>query len=76
MEQTVRDHGAVPATIALLHGAAHVGLDAEQLEEVTAAAAAAAKERTGTAKISRRDLAFALGTVPAPIRLPLLPLRP
>lgn len=68
MEQTVRDHGAVPATIALLHGAAHVGLDAGQLEAVAAAAAGA---RAATAKISRRDLAFALGTVPAPTRLPL-----
>lgn len=70
----MRDHGAVPATIALLHGAAHVGLDAEQLEAVTAAATA--RGRTGAAKISRRDLAFALGTVPAPTRLSLLPLCP
>lgn len=32
IEQTVRDNGAIPATIAILHGKITVGLTAEQLE--------------------------------------------
>jgi pseudouridine-5'-phosphate glycosidase len=36
-EQRVRDAGAVPATVAVLDGALHVGLEDEQLEQIAAA---------------------------------------
>jgi len=49
-EQRVRDGGAVPATVAVLDGAVRVGLEAEELERVAAAGAAARK-------VSPRDLA-------------------
>ena len=49
-EQRVRDGGAVPATVAVLDGALHVGLDDEQLERVAAAGSDARK-------VSPRDLA-------------------
>jgi len=32
VEQIIRDHGATPATIAILDGVAHIGLDDDQLE--------------------------------------------
>ena len=32
VEQIIRDHGATPATIAILNGIAHIGLDDDQLE--------------------------------------------
>ncbi|GLY30255.1 pseudouridine-5'-phosphate glycosidase [Kineosporia sp. NBRC 101731] len=49
VEQVVRDHGAVPATIALIKGRLRVGLDDAALEELA---------RPGdVAKASRRDLA-------------------
>ncbi|GAA3038143.1 pseudouridine-5'-phosphate glycosidase [Actinokineospora globicatena] len=53
LERIVRDAGAVPATIAVLDGMAHVGLTTEQLERVCS---------PGLAKLSLRDLgaAFAL----------------
>jgi len=34
MEQTVRDNGATPATIALLDGKLHIGLDEQELERL------------------------------------------
>jgi len=50
VEQIIRDHGATPATIAILGGNIHVGLSAQQLNEL------------GTAKdvwkVSLRDLPF------------------
>ena len=46
----MRDGGAVPATVAVLDGALHVGLDDEQLERIAAAGADARK-------VSPRDLA-------------------
>jgi len=49
-EQRVRDGGAVPATIAVLDGAFHVGLEDEQLERIAAAGPDARK-------VSPRDLA-------------------
>lgn len=52
MEQQVRAGGAVPATVALLGGNIHVGLDEDQLEHLALAAEAV--------KISRRDLAAAV----------------
>ena len=52
VERTVRDHGAVPATIAVLDGAICVGLDSAQLERIATGADAL--------KLSRADLAYAL----------------
>lgn len=55
VEGMVRDMGAVPATIAVLNGTLHIGLTAEQLEELAQA--------KNVAKLSRADLAacMALG---------------
>lgn len=51
-EQAVRDAGAVPATIAVLDGQLHIGLDQTGMERL-------AKE-PGMAKLSRRDLPLVL----------------
>lgn len=53
VEATVRERGAVPATIAVLDGAVRVGLGDDQLEEIAA--------RDDVVKVSLRDL----GTVVA-----------
>ncbi|MGA9532360.1 MAG: pseudouridine-5'-phosphate glycosidase [Anaerolineales bacterium] len=52
MEATVRQAGALPATIALLDGKIHIGLPPEELERVATTANAV--------KVSRRDLGAAL----------------
>jgi len=52
VEQTVRDAGATPATIAVLDGQLHVGLTGAQLETL-------AKARN-VAKLSRADLAVSM----------------
>ncbi len=52
VEQIVRDHGAVPATIAVIDGKVRVGLDHAQLQLLATA--------PGVMKVSRRDLAFVL----------------
>ncbi|TCD14520.1 pseudouridine-5'-phosphate glycosidase [Oricola cellulosilytica] len=52
VESEIRSHGAVPATIAVIEGTLHVGLDAAQAETLAQAAA--------PAKLSRADLAFAM----------------
>lgn len=52
LEQLVREVGAVPATIAVLGGVLHVGLDRGQLEHI------ARQEKIH--KLSRRDLAVAV----------------
>jgi pseudouridylate synthase len=49
VEQVVRDHGAVPATIALINGRLKAGLDEAALEELA--------KPGDVAKASRRDLA-------------------
>ncbi len=49
VEQTVREHGAVPATIAVLGGRLCAGLTADQIEYL-------GKLGTKAAKVSRRDL--------------------
>ena len=36
VEQVIRDGGAVPATVAILEGVPHVGLDARQLQHIAA----------------------------------------
>jgi len=48
MEAAVREHGAVPATIAVLHGQLHVGLTESELEFLGTA--------RNIRKVSRRDL--------------------
>ncbi len=53
VEQTVRDAGAVPATVAILKGRATVGVSADQLEHL-------GREGTAIEKCSRRDLPFAI----------------
>jgi pseudouridine-5'-phosphate glycosidase len=52
VEATVREHGAVPATIAVLGGKVRVGLQGDELEALARDPAAR--------KLSRRDLAMAL----------------
>ncbi|MCF6368452.1 pseudouridine-5'-phosphate glycosidase [Rhizobium halophilum] len=52
VETIIRNGGAVPATIAVIEGTLHVGLESEQLEKL-----AQAKD---VMKLSRADFAFAL----------------
>jgi len=52
IESAVRSAGAMPATVAVLDGVAHVGLSEQQLDRVCAA---------GLPKLSARDLGVALG---------------
>src|SRR5215218_4293652 len=54
IEQTVRDHGAVPATIGMIGGELIVGLSDPQIEHLAGA--------DGVAKLSVRDLAVAAAT--------------
>ncbi|MFF1479427.1 pseudouridine-5'-phosphate glycosidase [Streptomyces sp. NPDC058301] len=51
LEELVRTQGAVPATIAVLDGRPHVGLDKDQLERVAG---------SGLRKLGHRDLPMAL----------------
>lgn len=53
-EQIIRDHGAVPATVAIIDGKIQIGLDEEQLELLATA--------EDVAKVSRRDMAQVLAT--------------
>jgi pseudouridine-5'-phosphate glycosidase len=52
VEQIIRDHGAVPATIAVIGGKICIGLDDEQLELLG--------KSPDAMKVSRRDLAYVL----------------
>ncbi|MER7715927.1 pseudouridine-5'-phosphate glycosidase [Streptomyces flaveolus] len=52
LEEAVRQEGGVPATIAVLDGRPHVGLDKEQLERVA--------NEEGIRKLGHRDLPLAL----------------
>lgn len=54
LEDAVRQEGAVPATIAVLDGRAHVGLDKKQVERVA--------NEDGIRKLGHRDLALAAAT--------------
>ncbi|HRO14756.1 MAG TPA: pseudouridine-5'-phosphate glycosidase [Paracoccus sp. (in: a-proteobacteria)] len=56
VETTVRDAGAAPATIAIMDGRIHVGLEDERLE------ALARTPQDQVMKLSRADLAVALAT--------------
>jgi pseudouridine-5'-phosphate glycosidase len=51
-ERTVAGSGAVPATIAMLDGVAHIGLEADQLERLAGS--------EGALKLSARDLPVAI----------------
>ncbi|RYM56352.1 pseudouridine-5'-phosphate glycosidase [Serratia proteamaculans] len=51
VEQKIRDNGAVPATIAIIHGRMKAGLSREEIELL-------GKEGHKVAKVSRRDLPF------------------
>ncbi len=55
MEQAVRGHGAVPATIAILQGQISVGLSVEAIERLGSMPAGTVR------KCSRRDLPIAVG---------------
>ncbi|MBR0555284.1 pseudouridine-5'-phosphate glycosidase [Ciceribacter sp. L1K23] len=52
VEDIIRHAGAVPATIAVIDGTLHIGLDADQIEKLAQA--------TNVMKVSRADLAFAI----------------
>ncbi|MBD9647175.1 pseudouridine-5'-phosphate glycosidase [Ensifer sp. ENS09] len=52
VEAIIREQGAVPATIAVIHGLLHIGLDDAKLEELA--------KTQGAMKVSRADLAFAI----------------
>ena len=52
VEQIIRNHGAVPATIAVIEGVLHIGLEDGQI--------AALAQMSDVMKLSRADLAFAL----------------
>ncbi|MDP5216270.1 pseudouridine-5'-phosphate glycosidase [Ruegeria sp. 2205SS24-7] len=54
VEQDIRDAGAVPATIAVLEGQLHVGLEAQELQ--------ALGQSQGVAKLSRADMAACIAT--------------
>ena len=54
VENDIRAQGAVPATVAVLEGRLHVGLESAELEGLGRA--------TGVAKLSRADLAACLAT--------------
>ena len=52
MEDIIISENVVPATIAMIDGKIHIGLSAQELEELS--------NRDGTRKISRRDFGFAI----------------
>ncbi|MCD1263460.1 pseudouridine-5-phosphate glycosidase [Shinella sumterensis] len=52
VETIIRDNGAVPATIAVIEGVLHIGLEATQLEALA--------QTKGAMKVSRADMAFAI----------------
>ncbi len=54
VEQVIREGGAVPATIAVLHGQLHIGLEDAQLETLA--------QRPDALKLSRADMAICMAT--------------
>jgi pseudouridine-5'-phosphate glycosidase len=54
MASIIRRHGAIPAIVAVVDGALHVGLDADALRELG--------QRVDVTKLSDRDLAWAMAT--------------
>lgn len=55
VEQVIRDHGATPATIAIMDGRLKVGLSTDDIERL-------AKHGQATAKVSRRDVPFIIAS--------------
>lgn len=58
LEQIIRQHNAIPATIALLDGKVHIGLDGEKLQRVAV--------DPNSVKVSKRDIPVALVNVSFP----------
>ena len=58
LEQTVRDHGAIPATIGILNGVVRVGMSRKESHELLATS-----RQPTTMKISRRDIGYICGLV-------------
>lgn len=54
----MRDHGAVPATIAVIDGQARIGLTEQEITDLASSAG-----DPQTMKVSRRDLPYILGMV-------------
>lgn len=54
VEEDIRASGAVPATIAVMDGTLHIGLDADQLGKLA--------QSKGVAKLSRADMAVCMAT--------------
>lgn len=54
VEQIIRDHGAAPATIAIIDGKIRIGLSSAELEQLGSTA--------NVMKVSRRDLPYVLST--------------
>jgi pseudouridine-5'-phosphate glycosidase len=54
VEDEIRAHGAVPATIAVIGGRLKAGLSPQQIEEL-------GRQGSAVAKVSRRDLPFVVG---------------
>ena len=52
VEAIIREEGAIPATIAVIDGTLHIGLEDAQLEKLA--------QTEGAMKVSRADLAFAI----------------
>lgn len=64
VEQTIRQHGAVPATIAIIGGIMKVGLSKDEIELL-------GREGHSVTKVSRRDLPFVVAAKKmVPQRLP------
>jgi hypothetical protein len=58
LENIVRAHGAIPATIGILNGLARVGLSSHEIKTLASGAG-----NPETMKVSRRDLPYILGMV-------------
>lgn len=54
VEQDIRDAGAVPATIAVIDGHLHIGLESDELQQLG--------QNKGVAKLSRADMAACMAT--------------
>ncbi len=53
VEEVIRSHGAIPATIALIEGEIVVGLTKDEIETLA--------KKSGVLKVSRRDLSYVVG---------------
>ncbi len=54
VEKTIREHGAIPATMGIIEGEPIVGMSREEIEEFG--------KRKGIAKVSKRDLPIVIAT--------------